>query len=169
MHLGIIGRVPRGAVLRGLDMAARAGCSLDQRRIDDCRLSLFQLQPVILDLTAGLDQQIIVNPAFERRIAEPATGGLIRDRRVQIKPAEKHEIQPDPERTLQLRIRQPVPLPDQQAVERNQRIIPLRPDPRPPQTTRHDRRKRPQIQERVDLRQNILIPNPIRRLAKKNP
>ncbi len=100
--------------------------------IDDRGFGGAQLQPVALDLTADLGQQIIKNPARHQCIAEPAMGGFIRHRRMQAKPPEPHEIEPHLERAFQLRIAQPMPLPDQQALEQHQRIIALRPAPRPP-------------------------------------
>ena len=46
--------------------------------------------------------------AFHQRIAKPAGGRLVRNRRMQVKPAKQHEIQPHLQCPLQLRGAQPV-------------------------------------------------------------
>jgi hypothetical protein len=149
-------RIALGAVLRGLDMGAgpRSGSafghSLEHMALMPSPSMIAasaarSFSPWPCDLTADLGQQIIKNPARHQRIAEPAMGGLIGHRRVQTKPAEPHEIEPHPDRAFQLRIAQPMPLPDQQAFEQHQRIIALRPDPRPLETALQDRPERPPI------------------------
>ena len=139
MQLWIVRVIALGAVLRGLDIRARTGCAFDQRRIDDCRLGLFQLQPTGFDLPTDFGQKIIVNTAPHQSVAEPTMGRFIRHRGVQIEPTKNHEIQPNFQGALQLRIAQPVPLANQQAFEQNQRIVALRSDPRSLQTTLQDR------------------------------
>ena len=92
-------------------------------------------------------------------------GRLIRHRGVQIESTKNHEIQPNFQGALQLRIAQPAPLADQQAFEQNQRIIALRSDPRSLQTTLQDQQKRLPIHQPVDLAQHIVSANPIRCFA----
>ncbi len=92
-------------------MGAGPRRALDQRRVDNRRLGPFQLEPMRLDLATDLGQQIIVNTTPKQRIAEPAMGGLIRHRRMQIEAAKQHEIQPYLEGSLQLRVAQTVPPP----------------------------------------------------------
>ncbi len=128
VHLWIIRCFALGPIFGRVDMGARAGRAFHQRRIDDRGLSLFQLQPVAFDLTAHFGQQVVVNTAPDQCVAEPAVGCLIRHPSVQIKPAENHEVQTHLQRPLQLWIAQPVPLADQQALEQDQWIIPLRTD-----------------------------------------
>jgi hypothetical protein len=97
-------------------MAARRAALSTKRGIDDGGLRRFQLQPVIFELAADLGQQIVVDAAFHQRVAEAAMGGLVGHRGMQAQPAKQHEIEPHLQRAFQLRVRQPVPLADQQAL-----------------------------------------------------
>jgi len=66
-------------------------------------------------------------------------GGLIRYRRVQIKPTEHHEVQTHLKRTLKLGVAHIVPLADQQAVEQDLWIVALRANTGSPKTTFENR------------------------------
>ena len=154
-------------VLRWVDMVAGASGAFDQGRVDDGGGGLFQLQAMALKLAADLGQQIIVDTALHKRIAQAAMCGFIRHRRVQAQPAKHHEIQPHLQGSLKFRVRQPMPLADQQTLEKDQRIITLRPNSRPLQATLENGRKRPPIHQCVDLREHIIGINPPRRFTQE--
>ena len=61
MHIWLVNNIALGAILGGLDMGAGARGAFDQSRVDDRRLRLFELQPVIFDLAADFGQKIIKN------------------------------------------------------------------------------------------------------------
>ena len=92
---------------------------------------------------------------------------LIRYWRRQIDPAKNHEIQPPLQGAFQLRVVQPVPLTDYQALDQYQRIFNRRTVARSPQTMRQERRNGPPIHQRIDLCQNVVCTNPFRRFAQK--
>ena len=83
-------------------MGSGPGRTLDQRRVDNRRLSLFQLQTMCLDLGTDLGQKVVINTPLHKRIAKPAVGRLIRHSRMQVEPAEDHEIQTDFQSAFQL-------------------------------------------------------------------
>jgi len=87
------------------------------------RLGLFQLQAVFLDLAADLGEKLIVNACLYQRIAKPAVGRLIWHAAMQIKPAKQHEIQPNLQGSLKLRVRQAVPMTHEQTFEQNKWLI----------------------------------------------
>lgn len=120
-----------GPILRRVDMASGPGGAFDKGRVDDGRGGLFQLQAMALKLVADLGQQIIVDTALHKRIAKVAMCGLVRHRCMQAQPAKHHEIQPHLQHALQLRVRQPKPLADQQPLEKDEWIITLRHNSRP--------------------------------------
>ena len=102
MHVWVIKCLILGEILRCLDMGTGLGGTLDQRRVDNRRLSLFQLQTMCLDLGTDLGQKVVINTSRHKRIAKPAMGGLIRNQRVQVAPAEDHEIQTNFQSAFQL-------------------------------------------------------------------
>jgi hypothetical protein len=156
-----------GAILRRIDMTSRPRGARDQGGIHDRGFGCLQLQPVIFELAADLAQKIIVDAAFHERIAEAAMRGLVGHRSMQAQPTKQHEIEPHLERAFQLRVRQSVPLADQKALEQHQRIIAMRPTPRPPQTARQDGPERPPVDQRVDLEKHVVFINPNRRFTQE--
>jgi len=167
VHVRSVGGIAFGPVLRWVDMAAWPCGALDQGGIHNRGFGSLQLQPVIFELAADLAQKIIVDAAVHERIAEAAMGRLVGHRGMQAQPAKQHEIEPHLERPFQLRVRQPVPLADQKALEQHQRIVTLRPAPRPPQTARQDRRERPPVDQRAYLGKHVVIINPNRRFTQE--
>ena len=148
-------------------MGAGPGGTLHRCGIDNRRFGLWRPQPVILGAAADPGRKTVMHTALHQRIAKPATGRPIRHRRMQAEPAKQHETRAHPQRALQLRIAQPMPLPDQQTAEQDQRILALRPGPGASRNALQDRREQPPFHQRINPGQNVILAGPIRRLAQK--
>ena len=105
---------PRGkAVVRGSDRRA------DQRGIDQRAGAHDEAGSV--QLTADLGKQRLPQAGIPERTAKPAQAGLVRRSGIQRQPAEPPERYPVRQRFLQPRVRQPVPLRQQQRPQHRQR------------------------------------------------
>ena len=126
----IVGAVHHVSLTLVIDFDVLVGASrtLDDGGIDDGATAAGDLQALALELDIDPAQQHLVELGRDEPIAEAADGGGIREAAVAgLKAGEHHEVQPDLERMLQLRVRQPVPLAQQHQLEHCQRCIGLRP------------------------------------------
>ena len=165
MHIRVILCVAFFAVLRGLNMRTRTGGTLNQGCIDNGRLGFLELEAVALDLAANLNRKSIIDTSLDQGVTKPTACGLIRHCAVKIKSTKQHQIQPYLQSTFRLRVRQAMPLADQQALEQNRRLVTTRAQSGPTRTALQDRRKRRPIQQRVNLEKAVINPSSIRRFA----
>src|ERR1700754_3299952 len=117
------------AVLRGWPM-----WGLDQARIDHG--AALEQQPALVQLLLELREQFLRKSFLGQTVAEPAERGVIRRRIFQRQSQKPPERYPIVQGFLQFRVRQPVPLLQQQRLQHQQRIV-----GRPARTLRLQARK----------------------------